>query len=89
MSAPINREPSDQIPASLSSAAQTGLPKALKQAILLVSLPLGILGFILPVYGTDFYANGIVLALSVLVLWVFLRVSSNSPNQKVPAVLVE
>jgi hypothetical protein len=54
---------------------------------LLVSLPPGMLGFILPVYGREIgakpvqiglffsdYANGVVLLVSVLVLWALLRV---------------
>ena len=38
---------------------RTELPKALRQAILLVSLPLGILGFILPVYGREIGADAV------------------------------
>jgi DHA1 family multidrug resistance protein-like MFS transporter len=63
MSTPTGRESSDQVRVSPPSEAGTGLPTALRQAILLVSLPLGILGFILPVYGREIGANAVQIGL--------------------------
>jgi MFS family permease len=45
------------------SVTQTDLPRALRQAIFLVSLPLGMLGFILPVYGREIGANAVQIGL--------------------------
>jgi DHA1 family multidrug resistance protein-like MFS transporter len=63
MSTLTDRESSDQGRASPSAEAGTGLPQALRRAIFLVSLPLGMLGFILPVYGKEIGADAVQIGL--------------------------
>ena len=63
MSTPTSSESPDHVQESPFSEARTGLPKALRQAILLASLPLGMLGFVLPVYGREIGANAVQIGL--------------------------
>ena len=63
MNKTIHYVENDQAQAPPSTEAGTGLPKALRQAIFLASLPLGMLGFILPVYGREIGANAVQIGL--------------------------